>query len=116
MKLFDKGVIRAQGYRDITPQQLHDNRGVTRIVDVREPQEFNGELGHVPGAELIPLGSLSAQAMGWDRAAPLVVICRSGGRSSRAAEMLVSLGFLRVINVEGGMNAHAAAQLPVAPG
>jgi rhodanese-related sulfurtransferase len=56
------------------------------------------------------------QAAGWDRAADLVVICRSGGRSSRAAEALARLGFSRVMNLVGGMLAHDAARLPVERG
>jgi rhodanese-related sulfurtransferase len=41
------------------------------------------------------------------------VVCRSGGRSARAARQLVALGFKRVINVRGGMLAYDSASLPV---
>jgi rhodanese-related sulfurtransferase len=116
MQLYDQSTKSVSFCRDVTPQQVHDDQGRTRLVDVREPHEFNGELGHIPGAELVPLATVEQQAAGWDRAADLVVICRSGGRSSRAAEALARLGFSRVMNLVGGMLAHDAARLPVERG
>lgn len=79
---------------------------------MRQPTEFTGELGHVPGATLVPLGSLPEAAETWDREAPLVVICRSGGRSATAAARLVIAGFRRVMNMSGGMLAYSAQRLP----
>jgi rhodanese-related sulfurtransferase len=84
-----------------------------RLVDVREPDEFVGELGHVDGAELVPLATVGAVAQGWPRDQTLVMICRSGGRSGRAARELVGLGFTTVMNLKGGMLAWNAASLPV---
>ncbi len=104
---------RVHGYRDISPAEVNAVRGVTRIVDVREPHEFNGELGHVPGAELVPLATVGGAAARWDRNADIIVVCRSGGRSGRAAEALVAAGFRRVMNLAGGMLAYNAARLPV---
>ena len=88
--------------------------GEFRLVDVREPDEFTGELGHVAGAELVPLGDVAAAAAGWDREAPLVVLCRSGGRSGRAATALEQLGFKRVASMAGGMLRWNALGQPVA--
>ena len=87
-----------------------------RIIDVREPAEFNGPLGHIPGAELVPLGMLEASARAWDREAPVVVVCRSGARSARAATLLVQLGFRDIVNLEGGTQRYAEAGLPVERG
>lgn len=101
------------GYHDVTPAQAYAARGAVRLVDVREPYEFNDELGHIPGAELVPLGSLAAHARSWDRNADIIVVCRSGGRSGRAALALVGAGFRRVMNLAGGMSAYNAAALPV---
>jgi rhodanese-related sulfurtransferase len=84
-----------------------------RIIDVREPVEFSGELGHIPGAELVPLGTLEVAARGWARDAPLMVVCRSGARSARAAAILLQLGFRDVVNVEGGTQAYLQPGLPV---
>jgi sulfur-carrier protein adenylyltransferase/sulfurtransferase len=111
--LFQRGSLTLAGYRDISPQALFAARGEVRLIDVREPDEFTGELGHLPGAELVPLATVGARAASWDRAAELVVICRSGARSGRAAEELVRAGFQHVMNLAGGMLAYNAAQLPV---
>ena len=90
------------------------SRSLKRVIDVREPGEFAGELGHIEGAELVPLATLPEAARTWPRDAELVVVCRSGARSSRAAEVLRELGFERVVNMSGGMTAWNAAGLPVA--
>lgn len=87
-----------------------------RIIDVREPHEYSGELGHLPGAELVPLAMLAATASAWDRDEPLLMVCRSGARSSRAADLLVGMGFTRIHNMVGGMLAVHAGGLPFVPG
>jgi rhodanese-related sulfurtransferase len=74
-----------------------------QIVDVREPDEFNGPLGHVPGARLIPLGALSARASELAKGAPTVTVCRSGARSAQASVILGKCGFAKVANLSGGM-------------
>ena len=97
-----------------TTNQVNELRGKVRIIDVREPSEWTGELGHVAEAELIPLATVGNAATSWDKSAPIVCICRSGGRSGRAAELLVSMGFQDVTNMTGGMMAWSQARLPVA--
>ena len=72
-----------------------------RIVDVRSPEEF--ATGHLDGAELVPLDHLSLRAPEWDRKTPLVMVCRSGVRSARAARSLKDLGFHSVASMKGGM-------------
>ena len=85
------------------------------LVDVRTPAEFAS--GHVPGAVNKPLGSLSPEDP-WlavhDKSVPLYVICRSGGRSARAADALADAGF-HAINVLGGTGGWQAAGHPVEP-
>ena len=88
-------------------------RSPKRVIDVREPSEFTGELGHIEGAELVPLATLPEAARAWPRDTELVVVCRSGARSSRAAQVLKELGFERVVNMSGGMTAWNQAGLPV---
>ncbi|MEZ4367314.1 MAG: rhodanese-like domain-containing protein [Kofleriaceae bacterium] len=110
---FDAGATTAAGYRDITPAQALAARGAVRLVDVREPDEWVGELGHIAGAELVPLAQVEARAAAWDRGADVILICRSGGRSGRAAEALTRAGFTRVMNMAGGMIAYGAAGLPI---
>jgi rhodanese-related sulfurtransferase len=113
-RVYDRALPARGGYRDVTPQATHAARERVRVVDVREPHEWRGELGHVPGAELVALAQLATAAAGWDRDAELILVCRSGARSGRAAEALVASGFRRVMNMAGGMLAYNLAGLPVA--
>ena len=85
------------------------------VLDVREPEEFTGELGHVEGALLVPMDALERRlpklAGFVDR--DIVVVCRAGARSASAAALLQRAGFKRVANLDGGMLAWARASLPV---
>ena len=83
-----------------------------RIIDVRDAEEFVGELGHIDTAEHVALASLNAVAAAWERAGPLVTVCRSGVRSGHAAQQLESMGFMRVASMLGGMQGWNAASLP----
>lgn len=103
----------SSGYREVSPESVEPLLAELRVVDVREPHELGGELGHIEGAVLAPLGRLTQEAVGWARHAPTLVVCRSGGRSGRAATLLAQLGFTQVFHLTGGMVAWAAAGLPV---
>jgi len=102
---------------DITARELSDRlkRGEkVRLIDVREPHEL--EISYLEGADLFPLGTLAARLSELDSAQEMVVFCKSGTRSARALELLVSAGFRRVKNLKGGINAWARevdARLPV---
>ncbi len=111
--LYLQGTPNPAGYRDITPQQLASASAKPRLVDVREPHEYTGELGHVEGAELVPMNTAVEAAKSWDRDADVVLICRSGGRSGKVASALTSMGFAGLMNMAGGMLAWNAASLPV---
>jgi rhodanese-related sulfurtransferase len=100
--------IRREGYVDIGTAVLSSLPSEVRRIDVREPAEFVGELGHIEGAESVPLGSLSAECPSWPKEAPLLLICRSGNRSSQAARFLAQMGFTNVANLSGGMLAVRA--------
>ena len=90
-------------YQDITPAQLGTLGPEVRRIDVREPDEYTGPLGHLPGAELVPLATVEAASTSWPREAPLLLICRSGGRSAKAAQLLAQRGFRHLYNLAGGM-------------
>ena len=79
--------------------------GKVTLVDVREKEEF--ETGYIPGAKLLPLGSISKETanevIGSDLSKPVIVYCRSGRRSKTAADKLVSLGYYYVLDA-GGIN------------
>jgi rhodanese-related sulfurtransferase len=81
------------------------------LIDVRQPEEWNA--GHAPYARLIPLGSMSARLAEIPQDRDVLLICRSGNRSGTAQRQLLQLGYEKVFNVSGGMNAWAGAGLPV---
>jgi sulfur dioxygenase len=85
------------------------------VVDVREPDEFNGELGHIHGSRLMPLRALSEQASQIEqfKSGEVVTVCRAGVRSTTAAAILTALGFEHVFNLKGGMLDWNDAGLPV---
>ncbi len=113
--LHDRVVPTATLVRAVDPGSVSRAQGV-HLVDVREPSELSGELGRIAGVDRVPLATIEAAAERWDKDADIVLICRSGARSSRAAELLVRLGFRRVLNMTGGMLAYAAAGLPIERG
>jgi rhodanese-related sulfurtransferase len=78
---------------------LNDGKAVN-LIDVRETDEV--ESGKIPGAVNIPLGLIEFRIQDLDKSLEYILICRSGGRSSRAAEFLESRGF-NVVNMTGGM-------------
>ncbi|MFW5444341.1 MAG: methyl-accepting chemotaxis protein [Methylococcaceae bacterium] len=97
-----------------------------KIIDVRRPEEFSGELGHIEGAELICLqDSFEQQILRLDKKGAHLFVCRSGGRSARAARIALGTGFKNIYNMKGGMleyckvigtpaNASAAPSPPAA--
>jgi rhodanese-related sulfurtransferase len=97
----------------ITANELHARAQGVRIVDVREPREYCGEIGHIAGSLLVPLAELEAAAQRWSRSAPVVLVCRSGSRSAIGCGVLEKLGFESVTNLAGGMLAWSKAGLPV---
>ncbi len=88
---------------EVPPEWLEEQPAALRVIDVREPNEFNGPLGHIEGAELVPLATLLRAAEAWNQGETLVMVCRSGARSARATQVLGQLGFQTVYNLAGGM-------------
>ncbi len=110
--LLSRSDAQPAGFRDLSPQAALLHAHELRLIDVREPDEFVGPLGHIEGAELVPLATLPAAAAGWDKSAPVLLICRSGARSARGAGTLAQLGFTQLFNLLGGMLAWDASALP----
>jgi molybdopterin/thiamine biosynthesis adenylyltransferase/rhodanese-related sulfurtransferase len=110
----DKGSAGADW--DITAsklaQRLSQNDGI-RLIDVREPHEL--EISQIAGAEVLPLGQLASRLSELDPADDIVLICKSGTRSTRALEILVGAGFRKVKNLKGGLNAWAREVDPSQP-
>jgi rhodanese-related sulfurtransferase len=99
----------------ITPEETEEllSSGTHVFVDVRTPAEFDS--GHVPGAKNVPI--LESDSYGrmlpnprfvevmeanFGKKARIIVGCQMGGRSLRAAEMLLASGFSDVIDMRGG--------------
>ncbi len=72
-----------------------------RIVDVREPNEY--QINRIAGSILIPLGDVPKRYHELDPDEEIVVQCKVGARSARAADFLRSVGFNRVLNLRGGI-------------
>ncbi|MCC7537010.1 MAG: MBL fold metallo-hydrolase [Deltaproteobacteria bacterium] len=106
----------ASGIPELPPEWVAAHSGETPIVDVRELAELDGDLGHIQGVRHVPLGALEAAAATWGRDTPLVIVCRSGGRSGKGALTLAAMGFHKVASMRGGMTAWNARRLPVVRG
>lgn len=109
--------------REITPSQFASDTEGAVLLDVREPAEF--ETGHIASAVNIPRGVLEFQVDAHPAVAnvsdpalshkeqPIVVYCRTGGRSALAALNLQRMGFTDVRSIAGGITEWANAGLPV---
>ena len=106
---------RMPDYETITPAELKERlEGGERpeLLDVREPWEF--ELARLEGSRLIPLSDLPERFTELDPSAETVVICHHGSRSAHATRALGQVGFRKVINLEGGLDAYADVDESVA--
>lgn len=104
--------------RQISPAELEARlREVNApvLIDVREQDEYKDELGHLSGSRLIPLRTLPTKATELDnlKGSEIVVVCRSGVRSTTAAAILTAVGFEHVSNLRGGMLEWNDSGLPV---
>jgi rhodanese-related sulfurtransferase len=87
------------------------------ILDVRTPDEFTSETGHLKNAKLIPVDQLESRIgeLNAYKNKTVVTYCRSGRRSAQASDMLAKKGF-NVVNVEGGITAWNESGLPTEKG
>jgi rhodanese-related sulfurtransferase len=95
---------------DFETVTVTDSPGDAKILDVREDYEWSA--GHAEGALHIPLDQLPAHLGDLDPDEDLYVICRTGGRSFRAAKWLVGQGYT-AFNVAGGMDQWLESGLPL---
>jgi rhodanese-related sulfurtransferase len=92
------------------------NREKAVLIDVSEPEEF--AKGHPNGARNVPISKLEgkldgAKELPSNKALPLVVICPTGSRASRAAGLLRKAGYEKAQSLAGGLGAWREANLPV---
>jgi rhodanese-related sulfurtransferase len=95
-------------YKTITPKEFaaRTERGErVRLIDVREPQEF--ELAKVEGAEFLPMSRFSEWAGALDPSEEIVVMCHHGIRSAQVCAVLARAGFTRLHNLAGGIDRWA---------
>ena len=107
------------GVRQLSAQEVQAQRegaSPPLLLDVREPDEYSDDLGHIPGSILIPLKEVPARAgeIEHHKDGNIIVVCRAGVRSTTAAAILTGLGFERVSNLKGGMLDWNEQQLPIA--
>ncbi|HET9637218.1 MAG TPA: molybdopterin-synthase adenylyltransferase MoeB [Gemmatimonadaceae bacterium] len=92
------------GVREIQPMQLAERLASgeeLEIIDVREP--FEWELGHIPGARLVPLNRIADEIPRLDKRRETILYCKVGARSRFAAEQLADAGLSEVRNLTGGI-------------
>ncbi len=96
-----------QGVQDVTAEDLlaalSSKTAPLFLIDVRQPDEYTGELGHIDGAKLIPLGTLPQSISSISQDQTIVFVCRSGGRSAKASAFALESGLSAVYNLRGGM-------------
>ena len=98
------GIISGNIILDITPKDISNTLDQYTIIDVRNPKEFNDELGHLDGASLYCLQENFKESISdMDKNVKYLFVCRSGGRSARGARIAQALGFSDVSNLDGGM-------------
>lgn len=99
---------------EVTPQegQRRVQQGAV-LLDVREPNEYTEV--HAQGAQLMPLSTFTDQYGDLAKDREIVVICRSGARSARAAQFLIEQGY-SAVNLQGGTLAWEQDGLPVERG
>jgi rhodanese-related sulfurtransferase len=99
------GNSQSSGTKSVTPREASAmlSRDTSIVVlDVRTPDEYRSETGHLPNALLIPVQELDSAELENVKGSTILVYCRSGHRSLRAVEILSKRGY-KTINLEGGI-------------
>ena len=104
--------------RQMDARELNDRVSASDppiLIDVRDDDEYRGELGHIAGSRLVPLREFSERAgeLAMLKDHQIVTVCRVGMRSATAAAILTGLGCDQVWNLKGGMLEWNDARLPV---
>jgi glyoxylase-like metal-dependent hydrolase (beta-lactamase superfamily II)/rhodanese-related sulfurtransferase len=100
------------GLPEIAPEWVASHMGEVHVLDVRSAGEFDGELGHIRGAQLIPLDELRARCSEVPKDRPVVVVCQTGKRSGMGTVILGKAGLDRIANLAGGMVGWRELGLP----
>jgi len=112
--LFKNVEMNTEGAPEVTPEEVKEAMASLKLVDVREKDEFSGELGHIEGAMHSSLQTnFKNDLNSLDKSENYVFICRSGRRSTAATQMAQKAGFKSVYNMKGGMLRWNALGFPV---
>ncbi len=99
--------------KNLSPREVADllNQNAIVLVDVRERNEYAA--GHIKGAHLVPLSAFNMQSLPSTDGRPMVLYCRSGGRSAKAVSLCQRAGLTIDSHLRGGILAWATAGLPI---
>lgn len=109
---------RGDEFERVSPASLSELMHASRpplILDVRKPEDFLGDVGHIDGASLFPLDQLdeSLPELEGYKARGFVLVCEDGQLAARAAKLMSGAGFTALKVLAGGMQAWLADGLPV---
>jgi hydroxyacylglutathione hydrolase len=111
------GEITGNKIQDLEVKEVFEQRSNFTVIDVRRKEEFCDELGHIKGAQLMTLQDhLEEKLKSLAFEKPVLFVCRSGGRSARAARIAQVLGFKTIYNCKGGMLEWKKQGLPAEQG
>jgi len=105
--------MRQMSVTELAEWLADPDRAKPMLLDVREPAEF--DICRIPGAELMPMGTVPVRQQELEPDADIVVICHHGGRSAQVCMFLERQGFSRVVNLAGGVAAWATQVDPSMP-
>jgi rhodanese-related sulfurtransferase len=106
-------IVKKSGVSEISPTDAKPavEAAYSQFIDVRTPEEFAS--GHAYRTRNIPLDILASNLDTLEKNEPVYLICRSGSRSKKAAQILIDNGFKQAISIAGGTEAWQAAGLPM---
>ena len=109
---------RSSGVKSVSavdlPRVMSREKGI--VVDISDPKDFKN--GHIPKARNIPLNSVESDIgrMSKFKSRPIIVACRAGNRSARAAKVFRKHDFTDVRTLQGGFAAWSKENLPIEKG
>lgn len=116
MSKSEMNIMVMNGVNEVSSIELGSVYRGKKLIDVRRPDEFTGELGHIPGSVLVTLGPELLQYLektsAEEKEEEVIFVCRSGARSREACLISQRLGFKKAINLQGGMIGWNELQLP----
>ena len=113
VKRTDASIAVKQGVSEITPQEARPavDAAYAQFIDVRTPEEYNS--AHAAHTRNIPLDTLPQNLDKLERNEPVYLICQTGVRSMKAAQMLNEVGFPQTVSIAGGTTAWQEAGFPM---